>query len=564
MGPAVPCYTATRYDAGSTPITAKGRSLAGLAALLAALPLVAAQTPAPRATSRASTSPPGADPRPRLAVIGFEPDPQGDPRDAWIAVAFQEFLARRLQNVSGLIVVPTLRLYQARRELTDPGVAPVPWPEVVRSLGAGQMLSGRCRGPDNATALELTLQNLRDPTRPVRNAPLPAARLFETLDQATRWTLEALAVPELSDELRARVFAPPSRTTTAVQYYALSLSAARAEKGDDALRAASQALEADQRFRPALAVLAQLEAQLGPAGRASAGRRLRALSDLARFAGDPFDRGRGELGQSLLALADEAFEAACTRAETALLIAFEHDDLYGQLAAITALCDSYLLRQPPESPALPADARTTFRRQCLKHAAEWQEVLVEMLDGLGDVVAGVPAANKLAMIYERLAQPEAALEMHQRTVALATEFGPPRLQATAWLYLGQWYRNQDRLSEALDAVTRCLALANEAAQPAVRLILADIYRAMTLPEESLAQLQLAYDQLRKSDDLAGQFKCLREMAVAQMQLGRRDKAITALQEAIDIAHVLELREERTLRTQLENLKTGETQSPRFP
>ncbi len=38
----------------------------------------------------------------------------------------------------------------------------------------------------------------------------------------------------------------------------------------------------------------------------------------------------------------------------------------------------------------------------------------------------------------------------------------------------------------------------------------------------------------------------------------RDKAIAALQEAIDLAHVLELRDEQRLREQLEQWKTGGT------
>jgi tetratricopeptide (TPR) repeat protein len=524
-------------------------------ALAVALPtgLLVAATQSSAPSSRTAALPP--DPRPRLAIIGFAPDPQGDPRDAWMPVACEELLARRLQWVSDLVVVPTLRLYQARRELTDPGAAPPPWPDVVRSLGARRMLAGRCRGPDNATTWELVLQDVDRPSA-VQNVTLPEGRFFESLDRATRWVLAALAVPPLSEEREQRVFAPPSHTPTTVQYYALALDAARAGRNDDALRFASQALEADRRFRPALAVLAQLEVQRGPEGRASALRRLRALGDLARFENDPFDRSRAELGMSLLALSDEAFEAACTRAETALLVAFEQDDLYGQLAALTALCDSYLLRSPPGSAELPAPARATYRRQCLAHAAEWQEILVDMLAGLHDVVAGVPAANKLAIIYERLGRAPAALDMHQRTVALATEFGAPRLQATAWLYLGQCYRNQDRLAEALDAVTRCLALADEAAQPAVRVILADIYRALSLPDEAFAQLDLAYEQTRQTDDLSGQFNCLREIAGLQMQLGRREKAISALQDAIDIAHVLELRDEAALRSQLEQWTQG--------
>ena len=535
-----------------------GRSLAALTAvLLALLPgltRAAAQSTAPAAVGLERRI----DARPRLAVIGFEPEPGGDPRDAWIGVALEELLARRLQRVPGLTVVPTLRLYQARSELMDPEAAPPPWPDIVRGLGAQRMLTGRCRGPDNAVALELTLQDLRNPALPGQQATLPAGRLFEILDQATRWALDVLALPDLPAEVRDQMFAPPSRTTTAVEYFALAIAAARAEKTGDALRYASQALDADRRFRPALAMLAQLELQLGSTGWGSAGRRLRALADLARFEDDPFDRARAEIGQSLLALVNAAFEAAATRAETALLLAFDHGDLYGQLAAITALCDSYLLRTPPDLPELAAQARATYRRECLKRAAEWQDLLVQMLDSLGDVVAGLPAANKLALIYERLEQPEQALEMHQRTVALAGTLHSRRQQASAWLYLGQWYRNQGRAPEALDAVTRCLALADEASQPPVRIILADVYRAMSLHEEALAQFELAYEQVRKTDDLAGQFTCLREIATTRMQLGRREKAIAALQEAVDIAHVLELREEQELRTELENWKTGGT------
>jgi tetratricopeptide (TPR) repeat protein len=287
-------------------------------------------------------------------------------------------------------------------------------------------------------------------------------------------------------------------------------------------------------------------------------RRLRALLDLARLEADPSDRIRAEIAQCLLLQADGTFDAAYTRAETALALAYEQRDTYGQMAAITAICDLYLLRPLPDAPQVPPAARSAFLHSNLTRAAEWQTILLDMLDGLGDVLAGLPAANKLALIDEQLGLPDVALEMHQRTLRLATELGSRHHQATAWLYLGQWYSRQTRWPEALDAVTRCLALADEASKPAVRIALGEVYRAMELHAESLAQFELAYEQVRKTDDLLNQFTCLREIATARMKLGRRENAILALQEAIDVAHALELREEPTLRKQLAAWKAGGT------
>jgi tetratricopeptide (TPR) repeat protein len=497
------------------------------------------------------------DRRPRLAVVGFEPAPGGDPRDAWIAVGLEELLADRLLHLPGVDVVPTLRLYQARNELTNSPTTPPAWVDVARAVGAGFLLTGRCRGPDNATALELRLVDLGRAELPAKQTEIPPGRLFVTLDRATEWTLDACELGDVRAAERGVIFAPPSSTTTTIEYYALALSAARAAKTRDATRYAAQALQADARFRPALAVLAQLEMQLGPSGRGSAGRRLRVLGDLARLEHDPVDQARAEIGQALLALADASFDAASTRAETALAVAYERDDLYGQLAALTVLCDSYLLREAPQTPGLSPAARDTYSRQSLLHAAEWQSVLVDMLDIVGDLVASLPATSKLALIYERLGQSDSAFALHRRTLELADRLQSRRHQATAWLCLGQWYRDHERAAEARDALTRCLALADEDAQPPVRMILGDVYRTLTLHEEALAQFELACEQARQADDLASQFACLRAIAATRMQLGRREKAIAALQEAIDIAHVLALREESALRAELERWKNSD-------
>ena len=377
------------------------------------------------------------------------------------------------------------------------------------------------------------------------------------LDEGTRWLLENLELPQLADDVAASVFEPPSRSPTAVDTTP-ALLAMRGEKMREALRYAGQSLDRDKRFRPALALLAQLEMQMGPSGRGSAARRLRVLSDLARLEADPFDRTRSEIGQSLLLQADGAFDAALTRAETALALAYEQRDVYGQMAAMTAMCDCYLLQTVAPTPALSNAARDTFSRGCLQRAAEWQRLEVEMLDALEDALAGVPAANKLALIYERLDQQELALKLHKRTLALAVKLGSERQQATAWLYLGQWYSGQKRWPDAIDAISHCLALADPASQPSVRLVLGGVYVAMELRDEALAQFELAYEKVRNSDDLTTQFKCLREIATLRMQLGRREKAIAALEEAIDLAHVLELRNEKEMRAELDGWKQGGT------
>lgn len=508
------------------------------------------------ATAPASTRP-AADTRPRLAIVDFEPAPDSDSRDAWVPVAIEELLCRRLQRVPDLLVVPTVRLYQARNELAEPNTVP-PWPDVVRGLGASYLLTGRCRGPDNAVSVELNLQRVDDPTFVEQRVTLPAGRVFAALDDVTRWTLERLKLLPLPDAVAGPVFAPPCESPLPVEYYARAVAAVRADKPREALRYATESQACDWRFRPALLLLAQVEAQFGPSGRDSAARRLRGLSDLARMDADPFDRVRAELGQSLLLQVDGGFEAACTRAETALAMAYELRDVYGQMAAITALCDVYLLQPLPETLPSSAEARLTFARNSTARAAEWQNVLLDMLEGLGDRLAGLPAANKLALIYERLGQSEAAFDVHKRTLAMATALGSRRHEATAWLYLGQWYRGQQRWPEALDAMSRCLTLADESSKPGVRVALGEVYQGMNLPEEALAQYELAYEQVRKTDDLSNQFTCLREIASARMKLGRRDKAIAALQEAIDIAHALELRDEQRLREQLETWKAGGT------
>ncbi len=495
------------------------------------------------------------DTRPRLAVVDFQCEPGGDERDAWIATALEELLARRLQRVPDLAVIPTIRAYQARREILEPNEPPPPWNDVVRGLGGQLMLVGACHGPDHAVELRLALT--RATTREhVARVSLGPSRIFELLDDATRWVLTQLDVPPLDPTLEAALFEPPSPVTSAVEYYARAVSATRADRQREALRYAALAVDADRQFRPALLVLANLELQLGPGTRSTAERRLRVIGDLARLDNDPFDRVRAEIGQALVLQAEGAFDAAYMRAETALVLAWQHRDIYGEFAALTTLCDSFLLRPPPSVPDLPPAAAETYARECLRRAAEWQALLVDALEARGDVLAGLPAANKLALIYERVASPEEALAMHRRTLAMADTLGSRRHQATAWLYLGQWHRSRQSWAEAIDAVTRCLALTHAEARPAVRVTLGGVYRDMGLIEQALTQFEQAYEEVRRGDGLLDQYVCLREIARSRMQLGRRAEAIVALQDAIDLAHALELRDEQDLRKDLERWKSG--------
>lgn len=494
------------------------------------------------------------DPRPKLAVVGFESEPQGDPRDAWLPVAFEELLTRRLRRVPALIVIPTIRVHQGRQELQERDAPPAPWPKVARGLCASFLLSGRCSGSASEVTLELTLWRTSEPAVAQHHVTIPAGRLFDVLSQATQWVLARFDLAELEESVSKRVFAPPSPSPAAVEYHARALSAAREQDLSDALRHAGNAVRSDKRFRPALLLLAQLEMQLGPSGRNSAAARLRAVSDLARLDADPLDRAQAELYLSQVSQADGAFEAAYTRAETALTLAFQQRDVFAQMAVIDWISDLYLTRRPPPGAKLSDEMRQRFQRENLKRAAEWQGVLLEMLDALGDMLARLPATNKLALIYERLGEADQALEMHQRMLAAAKASGSRPHQATAWLFLGQWYRNRERWQEALDALSRCLVLADDSAKPAVRIALGGVYQAMALPEEALAQFELAYEQVRRTNDLASQFTCLRELARVRRQLGRHDAAIAALQDAVDIAHVLELAEEEPLRAELQAWK----------
>jgi len=495
-----------------------------------------------------------ADGRPRVAVVAIEAAPETDTRDTWLAVAFEELLTWRLRRVPTLITVPTIRLYQARLELAEPNEALPSWPRVLTALGARRWLSGFCTGPADAVILQLTLNRLDDPNAPPERAIFPAGRWSDVLDQATRWVLARLEIADLDSDVSARVFGWPTKSPSALEYFARATAAMREERPRDVLRYAQEAVECDGKFRSALGLLAQVELVRGEAGRAAAARHLRLVADLARRDGDVLDRANAELALSLIARADESLDAARTRAETALELAAGLNDVYGELAALTWLADLHAAWQPPTGEALSEQERAARATENLQRAIEYQRRMLEILESLEDTVATMPAVTKLALMYERAGQVDAALTCHQQALAIAQSLRTRRHEASAWLYLGQWHRNRKRWDDALNALQRCLELADENSQPTVHIALGVLYAAMPAPDKALAEFELAYADTRKRDDLPSQFTCLREMARARRQLGQHKEGLANLREALDIAEALELPEKEQLRAELDDWK----------
>jgi tetratricopeptide (TPR) repeat protein len=345
------------------------------------------------------------------------------------------------------------------------------------------------------------------------------------------------------------VFESPSRSSSAIEYYARALGAAREDKMSGAVRLANESTASDSRFRQAQLLLAQIELRIGAFR--SAGPRLHALAVQAKQDGDPIERSEIELRLSLLSQIQGAFEAAMIRAQTALSLSLEHGDLYGQIAALDLICDLHMTREPPPGEKLDEKALEKHKDANVVKAVESQQLLVDMLDFLGDRISSIAATNKLALLYERQDKLDAALRLHRRTLSLAQELESAHHEATAWLFIGQCHRKQKSWSEAIDAINRCLGLVEKVARPGVQLVLGGVYLDMGKPENAIKHFDAACELLQGTDDLLNQISCLREGARARMRLGRRDEAIARLQQAIDLAHALELPEEAALVAEIE-------------
>ena len=280
---------------------------------------------------------------------------------------------------------------------------------------------------------------------------------------------------------------------------------------------------------------------------------LRHTRQLAASAGDRLDEAECETSHGLLLLATRSSDAARKRFESARELAAEVGALYGQIAADSGLCDFWL----SHSPAAPAESSEEdlqeLRLQNARRAVEIQSRILDMLSRLGNVVAEVPAANKLALMHEGLDESEKALEVHRRTLAAAQKTGSLRNQATAWMFLGRWYQRQERWADALDATSRCLTLVPENAKPPIHITLAEIYAAMSATREAIAEYEAAREAL-ESTDLLNLLRCLRGTAELQWEIGQHDDAIGNLSEALDVAQALQLPEEQSIRDLLADWK----------
>ncbi|MFH1746005.1 MAG: tetratricopeptide repeat protein [Planctomycetota bacterium] len=488
--------------------------------------------------------------RPHLAVIDFQVTPGTAARDVWVATAVEETLAWRLRRVPDLLVVPTVRMHQARRELHDEDTPMPAWPRVALALGADYIISGRCSGYADEANLELKLIRLRAEGATPRVFNTPSGSLFEVLDSATHWVLRELKIGPPPDEVRQLIFAQPCRTSSSLEYYARAIAAVRAGDAQEARHYVLRSLDYDGRYRPALAMLAQLEIQSGMRGGLVAEGRLRLLDKLARTNNDWHDQAVAQLGQGAILQMTGLFDTAYTRYETALAISYAQGSPYGQLAALNNICDLYLTQRIARQAKPSAEQAERYIDASLKRATEWQEIALRMLEEMGDQVAEAAAVNKLALIYERRGEWDKALALHKRTLAVAERLDSRRNQASAWLYIGQCHRRATHWPEAVESFQRCLSLAPKEAQPIAHMALAATYRTMEAPADALREYEVVYEHILAGDDLASQLLCAREIAALRMQLGQREAALSALQEAIDVAHALRLPEEAELREQL--------------
>lgn len=522
---------------------------------------VAQSAPAVQAAPAAAAEP--VDNRPRIAVIDILPGEGVDPRDAWIGPAVQDVLTWRMRRVPRVVAIPSVRLHQARQELIDDAANPPSWARVAELLGAQKRVSGRFTGLVSGVTLELELISITSAAgtpgatasaaEAIRIGPAP---LFDALDEATRWLLERLGASEIDEPVRARIFGAVCKSTSALEYATKASQALLAENTRDAVYYGEQAIQYDPLFRPAQLMLAQIDIRRSAATRAEASLRLRQVALLAEKAGDRTDRIEAEILLGIVLQLIGSDEPAEQRLQNALSWADEIRDPYARIAAMSTLSELYLTRRPHPAADMTDAQRVAARKADARRAAEWQVVVLRELAAIGDLIAEAPSANKLALIYEQLSESALAFEMHERTLAAARRVGSRRTEATAQMFLGQWYRRHDNLPGARSAFEKCFELATESARPTIRIALADVEQAAGQPDKALAQLRQAYEALKNGDDLVNQLRCLRGMAELQHAAGNAKEALVSLQDALDIASALELPEKVAISKQLNEWRSA--------
>jgi tetratricopeptide (TPR) repeat protein len=443
--------------------------------------------------------------------------------------------------------MPTVRAWQAVRELHGPGHVPQDWQPILAALGVGRQVYGEVAGTGSAVQLRIAWVDLpiASESRP-RGESFGPGPLFGVLDAATEWLIGELARQALTPEQRAVVFRPPAASPSALEYFAQSVQAARAEQPRDVVYYLERVAQYDPLHAPSQLMMAEIEGRTDAKARELARGRLRRIHDLAKRIGDVPLEIDVELAQAGLALQDQSFDSASLRLGRALELARRGDEPYSILAALNATGDAHLAksaaltpRRAAGDPAAPPGPATSLAIEAdLRAAAACFQEILERLARLGDAAAEAPVANKLALVHDQLGDAAGTLELHRRTLRAAERSGSRSGQATAWMFIGQWHRRQGQLVEAIDALGRCLELADEKDRARVRISLAGLLEQDKRLEPALQEYQAAYAELQSGEDLTNQLLCLMSIADVNEQLGRRDAAVRATRDAIDVAHVL--------------------------
>lgn len=463
------------------------------------------------------------DDRPRLVVAPFELDPNVDPRDAWLAVAAEELLTWQLRRTPEFAVMPTQRLVQGRRELR---AAAEEWPRVARLLGATHAITGRVAGQPSAVRMHLCAK-----------ASDGAVVAEWSTDPESLWSAVSAACAMVRERLAPAApardaLAPPSRSMTAIEYFARAVEAQRREAWRDASRWAVEAVDADRSFRAANGLLAQLELRAGVAGRSRAVVRLKRLAHESREAADSLDRAAVEMAQSLLAQGEGSSHAAHTRAMAALELAEQARDSYTAAAAMAWVVDVLVTWNAAGDDASDAATRGV-------EAIGWQQRHIAAVEALGDQISATIAYTKLGLLQERAGAPAAALDAFRRAHDIAAAIASRGHRASAAMHIGQAHLAGGAHTEAIDAFNAALRDVDADDAPTVRMALAAAHRAAGDRAAAFDQYEQAAAALRAGDALAPQLACYRELARLAWEMGRQDAARQSLREAIDIARALE-------------------------
>ncbi len=482
---------------------------------------------------------------PRLAVVGFEPAKDCDPRDTWIAPAVEQILAWRLQRSGLCELVPPGRARAARRELSD-GESTPSWPRVLRLLGVQRQLAGTCSGPPHQARITLRWIDLESSQAPAtaRLGPRPVLGL---LDEATRWVLARLGPDRIDAQTRKRLLAPVCRNVGSLEAFARAVLASRA--GD--LRATAtrldEAIQFEDRFLPAQLMLAQIQSQVPGVPRDRAVTNLRILRRVAREQNDLTTEAIVRLTQGTLYRLRGVDEPAATLLEQAARQARRVGAPYVELVALETIADLATTR------ARRSDTPDQ-RNKALTQAWRTEQQALALVQRTGDKLAELAARRRLAELLQRLSRPDDELAERRRVLELARQLGSKRHVAVAQYELGRFYLRRKQADEAMRAFEACLENVPDELKPQVRSQLAEAYADAGRYADAIGILRQVAAHLEQTGALRDRLACLERLAELQRLAGQTDNARQTLREAIDLAHALRDARESALRHKLASLE----------